>query len=523
LLWNGGIGTYIKASREDHRDAADKANDRLRRDAPDVRAKVIGEGGNLGVTQKGRIEYALLGGRINTDAIDNAGGVNLSDREVNLKVLFSPLLKRGDLKFSERNVLLRQICQEVVDKVVKDNEVQALRLSLDEIRSEDDIFTFGRVIKALKRDKVMDPGQESLPATKLLISRASQGQGLARPELATVGSYVKMWVYNDLVSGERIDGLFAERFLRQYFPEAVTERFWSDIENHLLLHEIVCTIQTNMIVDFAGVTFFHEVKEQTDAGVYDTARAYLFANEMLDAWGLRESILLQEGKASTDGVYRSLLLLEQTLRQIVLWLLDRKDGTCVTDLTETEFARMAKLASGVKADFTKNQSNSFTRRMAAEVKDLIGMGVSKKCAESVIRTRYLAMALPVANQSDNLESAKKAVRVYFSLGAKFGFLGMAERLGVYSSVDPWATVAVSGLGQEFRGYHDSLTSGVLKWQNRKDGLKSSVVTAFLETHDEFSELARLVKEAADNEPDVARLWVLGNRLVRAFREAKMKV
>ena len=161
--------------------------------------------------------------------------------------------------------------------------------------------------------------------------------------------------------------------------------------------------------------------------------------------------------------------------------------------------------------------------ISAEVKDLISMGVSKKCAETVIRTRYLALALPVANQEAKLEGAKKATRVYFALGVKFGFLELSERLGVHSSVDPWDTVAVSGLSQEFKGYHNALTAGVIKWQMRKTSLKKSVVSEFLHFHEDLAELARLVREASDSEPDVSRLWVLGNRLVRAFRELKIKV
>jgi glutamate dehydrogenase len=265
LFWNGGIGTYVKAPTETNADAEDAASDALRINADELGAAVVGEGGNLGFTQLGRIEYALRGGRLNTDAIDNSGGVDMSDHEVNLKILLAPLVKQGRLSLDERNRLLQEVTDDVVAAILGDNITQSLVISLDQIRSRAQLDDYINLMRALEDEGLLDRALERLPAPEELRARKERSQHLTRPELAVLLAYSKMWLKRELLerAGDFLDDPALEKFLVSYFPRAVAERFPDAPRHHQLCREIVATQLTNEITDTMGCAFVRGAVSRT--------------------------------------------------------------------------------------------------------------------------------------------------------------------------------------------------------------------------------------------------------------------
>ena len=255
LLWFGGIGTFIKATSQTNLDVGDRANDAVRINGNDVRAKVVGEGANLGATQLGRVEYALKGGRINTDAIDNSAGVDTSDHEVNLKILFSGPLRRGEINGDARDALLNEMVDDVAHLVLRDNYEQTLALSVAQFRGVADLDAHGRFIHDLERRGRLDRVVEFLPDDEALRKRAQAGRGLTRPELAVLLAYAKLDLDAQIVASDLPDNPYFSGELVAYFPRAAASRFPQELANHRLRREIIATSLANRIVNLAGPVF----------------------------------------------------------------------------------------------------------------------------------------------------------------------------------------------------------------------------------------------------------------------------
>ncbi len=322
LLWNGGIGTYVKASHERDRDAGDPTNDAVRVDARDLRVKVIGEGGNLGFTQAARVEFAQLGGRINSDAVDNSGGVDMSDHEVNLKILAADLMRRGELTREARDELLLRIAEEVSDDVQSNNHDHSLMLSLDVARSEDNLDDFRVLLNDLEASGRLDRTRHVLPEDGEIQRRMRAKEGLLRPELTKIGPFVKMEVYEALLADARFEVAHVDRSLEAYFPEAVREGFGEGIRRHQLQREIAATVITNRLVDAMGVTHFSRMGRLTGRDMVEVAYASLIAAELLDAWSLKSKLRDIDGvRASVE--YVKLRHVEDAVARMAQWLLLR--------------------------------------------------------------------------------------------------------------------------------------------------------------------------------------------------------
>jgi len=240
LWWNGGIGTYVKSSRESHADIGDRTNDALRVNGNELRCRVVGEGGNLGLSQRGRIEYALNGGRLNTDFIDNSGGVNCSDVEVNIKILLNALMQSGRLTLAERNHLLVEMTDEVVQLVLRNNYLQSQALSTLQTRAAERFNEHVHVIRALTQLGELDPALEFLPDDEEITERRKQNRGLTRPELAIVLSYSKIWLYNKLIHSNVPEDPYLSQELERYFPSPIRRRYRRYLSTHRLRREIIC-------------------------------------------------------------------------------------------------------------------------------------------------------------------------------------------------------------------------------------------------------------------------------------------
>ena len=326
LLWNGGIGTYVKASFEPQSAAGDRGNDALRIDGRDLRARVVGEGGNLGFTQRGRVEYALAGGRINTDFIDNSAGVNTSDVEVNLKILTNGIEARGRLRRSDRDRMFAKLTDEVAALVLRNNYLQSQALSTLELQSAERLPELRGVIRELERAGELDRAVESLPDEETLNARRKQGLGLTRPELAVVLAYAKISLNRQLLASDLPEDRHFAAELERYFPMAVRRRFPRDIARHKLRREIITTAVTNSLINRMGPSFVLRARTESGASAADVARAYSIARDILgmrDLWSKIESL---DNRIAARTQYVAYADTARLLRHVTLWLLRHRHG-----------------------------------------------------------------------------------------------------------------------------------------------------------------------------------------------------
>jgi len=322
LLWNGGIGTYIKASTETHKDAGDSTNDAVRVNADELRFRVVGEGGNLGFTQAARVEYARAGGRLNTDAVDNSGGVDMSDHEVNLKILSQDLEASGVLDRAGRDALLLEIAREVAAAVEANNHDHGQMLSLDVARSAEELDDFRVLLRDLDVTRNLDRKRHQLPTDGEMLRRAQNNQGLLRPELCRIAPFVKMEVYETLLADESFYGPYVERWLMEYFPKKVRKRYGKYVLRHQLRKEIAATVITNRLIDAMGATHFSRTERLTGADYGTIALATLVAADLLGAWTLKNHLRDVSGvRASVE--YVLLRKTERTVARLARWLISR--------------------------------------------------------------------------------------------------------------------------------------------------------------------------------------------------------
>ena len=317
LLYNGGIGTYVKASAEDDSEVGDRANDRVRVDGKEVRARVVAEGGNLGLTQRARLEYWSRGGLINTDAVDNSGGVDMSDHEVNLKILMNLLVKKGVLKGKEeRNRILMEMTEEVASLVLADNANQARALTLDGMRSAARYEEFAALIENMLGAGVLNRADDAIPTQAELLSSPERKRGLPRPLLAVLLGHTKMWAFEMTMESEFPDSPAGLPFLEAYFPRPIREGFAEHLGDHTLRREIVATAAVNHLVNNAGIAFLSRVMAASDAGIGEIMTAYFEAERDAGAAALRQKTLDQGLPAEAE--HQALLDIEQDLEAAVL-------------------------------------------------------------------------------------------------------------------------------------------------------------------------------------------------------------
>src|SRR4051794_6653929 len=343
LLWNGGIGTYVKAARESHADVGDKANDAVRVNGRDLRARVVGEGGNLGCTQRGRIEFALAGGKINTDAIDNAGGVNCSDHEVNIKVLLDAVVEAGDMTVKQRNALLAEMTDAVAERVLRGSYSQAQALSLARFQAPSMLDVHDRFMRELEAGGRLDRGLEALPDAEVVAERRAAGLGLTQPELAVVLAYSKITLYAELLSSDLPEDPSLDDELERYFPSPLPERFGDVMQRHRLRREIIATRITTDLVDRAGTTFVFRLHEDTGATGADIARASLIAREVFDMRSLWRDIEALDGQVAANTQLEMMLSGRRMVERSARWLLRTRPRPL--DLA----AEVARFADGARA------------------------------------------------------------------------------------------------------------------------------------------------------------------------------
>jgi len=466
LLWNGGIGTYVKAHEETHAEIGDRANDAVRVDSRELRCRVIGEGGNLGCSQRGRIEYAMAGGRINTDFIDNSGGVNCSDVEVNLKILFRPLMESGKLSRPARNRLLARMTNEVAELVLRNNYLQSLSISMLQARAVERIFELGHVIRALERAGTLDRSLEALPTDDEIGERHRKGQGLTRPELAMLLSYSKIWLSGKLIESDVAEDPFLGHELTRYFPLPVQRRYPRAILRHQLCREIIVTATTNSLVNRMGPVFAIRAQEDTGASAGSIARAYAIARE---ATGMRElwaDIEALDDRVPTGLQYDMMYETTRLLRHLSYWVLrnlgpDLDIESAVSRLRPGIRELMGELPQVVDG----LEVERYDRALQRFARDNVPPKVARRVASlGAIHSGVDIVEVALARRAPILHAA----RVYFGLGAALGLdwiRGEIERLAVEGH---WQALARGTLREEAYSLQRRLCDQVLARGGRRD-------------------------------------------------------
>ncbi|MCB9677510.1 MAG: NAD-glutamate dehydrogenase [Alphaproteobacteria bacterium] len=506
LLWNGGIGTYIKASTETHAQADDRSNDAVRIDATQLRAKMLGEGGNLGLTAKGRIEAGRLGVRLNTDAIDNSGGVDLSDHEVNLKILLNLPLSRGELTNEQRNALLEELTDEVADLVLANNDAHGRQISRDQIRSQQDIFQFGRAIAFVERNFGVRRRQLSLPTDAELAERAEKGEGLTRPELAVLSAWVKMYVYKALLEGDpkAIPGY--DDLLVEYFPKKVQGRFPADIRNHMLANEIAMTIATTKMIADAGAAFFPMVLETTGASVPAIATAFLKAQDLAQTDTLRSTLEELRTSVSLSSLYRSWVMVDAGAREVASYWLSAR-GRIPTD---DELAKMREAAQQVY----ELQASEVAARNEHLLRQLEADDIPEHVGSLILKAQYLNIALMIWAESYrmNVDFPRMVVQ-HLSVARASRLQQLLEDLGSRPATGRWDPIALRILNHRFHQLLRQLVQ-VTPMHDENDSVDDLVPRleqGFL------ADVRGQVDEMLDGEaPSVATLLVMEERIAGAI-------
>jgi len=415
LLFFGGIGTFVKAHNETHAEVGDRANDAVRVDGEELRAKVVGEGANLGVTQRGRVAYALKGGRIDTDAIDNSAGVDMSDHEVNIKILLGGAIATGALGRQERDPLLVQMGEDVGALVLRDNYLQGEALSVAEARGPVALDRQIRLIRELERAGRLDRALEFLPDDEALASRAMARRGLTRPELAVLLAHAKMSLDEDLLASDLPDLPELAGDLRDYFPTALRERFAKQIAAHPLHREITATVVTNDLINRAGITFMADMRARTGKGPAEVARAYRIVREVFELRAAWANIEALDSRIAADVQSEMLLDISALVEHATAWLLrhDRLDLAHDIERLRPNIRELAGLLP--------NALPASDRAIADErAHRLVSAKVPQRLAAAIGGTPFLAAALEIADLTDRtLQSLDRSARTYYAAGARF--------------------------------------------------------------------------------------------------------
>ncbi|MDP9488143.1 MAG: NAD-glutamate dehydrogenase, partial [Actinomycetota bacterium] len=367
LLWNGGIGTYVKAAAESNAEVGDRTNDALRVDGNELRCRVVGEGGNLGFTQRGRIEYALSGGRIYMDAVDNSAGVDTSDHEVNIKILLDAVVEAGDMTEKQRNELLSGMTEEVGSLVLDDNYQQTQAISQAQAQAHSMVDVHARYIHALEHAGRLNRELEFLPDGETLGERKSEGGGLTAPELAILLSYTKITLYQQLLDSDAPEDPYLSRELERYFPTPLRERFAEQIHEHRLHREITATHLANSLVNRCGITFAYRLSEETGAAAAEIARAYTAAREIFglrDLWSGIESL---DNRVEAEVQTRMMLDARKLVERTTRWLLRNRRSPLDIEAAISFFSEGATKLSERILDLMIDGEREAVRRAAEKL------------------------------------------------------------------------------------------------------------------------------------------------------------
>jgi glutamate dehydrogenase len=501
LFWSGGIGTYVKASWESHADAGDPSNNAFRINADELRAKAVGEGANLSFTPAARIEYGLRGGRINTDFVDNSGGVDMSDHEVNLKILLGGLVADGEMTLPERNVLIEQLTKSVARSVLHNNDVHGRQISIDAVRSSRDAYKFGRAITWIREQGSPERNMLALPGPTTLQRRTENRSGLARSELAVLSSHVKMHIYTALKGAKQewIPGF--DDLVLNYFPKKVSETWPDRVKGHLLAHDIGMTVALNDVVADAGVTFFPTMLDLTNRHPGEVTGAWLLARHAFGIDTLQNA--LGKSEVPLEGQYRAWI-----------YVADALGGVCASWLADGDprpSQEMLDATSNILGRIGRYRDRDEKARIQGHIAGLEARGVSRSLAAKCVNTTDLTLAELIARlQAERGEGDRDAIVRTLAIGKATRILPAIRVLETRSSTGRWDPIALGILRQR---YLTLLADAVRRTPVGAElRLRSDRLAHKLLWSGPLREVARIMDAVMAEPPDVSAFLVAEERL-----------
>jgi glutamate dehydrogenase len=519
LLWNGGIGTYVKAEEESHADAGDKANDAIRVDGRELRATCVGEGGNLGFTQLGRIEYARQGcggrgGRMNTDFIDNSAGVDTSDHEVNIKILLDRVVADGDLTEKQRNVLLAEMTDEVAGLVLRDNYEQNLALANAAHNAPSLLHVHEDWMRRLEREGVLSRELEALPTSREVRRRLDREEGLTVPELSVLLSWTKIVLADELLASDLPDDPYLDLDLRAYFPQQVREGFREQLADHPLRREIIVTQVVNDLVNGAGMTFWPRLAGETGATAAELTRANFVAREIFASLPLRDELKTYDNVLDARVQTRMRLEMRTLVERASRWLVTNRRPPLDSQGTVEFFSGPVQSVLATLPELmTGRELTAYLERRDG----LVSQGVPEDLATrvAVLNPAYTLLGIVEIASREGLDPAEVA-RLHFALGERLGLPALVQRILALPREDRWQTMARGAVRDDLYAVHIQLTGQVLLATSPDDSVPARI--AAWEDDDTVvvtRAVSTLEEICADDSADLARMSV-GLRVVRGL-------
>ncbi|WP_041322601.1 NAD-glutamate dehydrogenase [Saccharomonospora viridis] len=480
LLWNGGIGTYVKAESETHADVGDKANDAVRVNGNELRVKVVGEGGNLGFTQRGRIEFARKGGKINTDALDNSAGVDSSDLEVNIKILLAQLVAKGELDEQRRNTLLAEMTDEVAELVLAHNYRQNAVLGVSRAHAASMLSVHSRLVASLEAKGALDRELEALPSEAEFAAREKAGEGLSSPELATLLAHVKLDLKDELLASDLPDEEVFARRLPEYFPTPLRRDFADEIAKHALSREITTTLLVNEVVDGAGVSYAFRLAEELNVTATDAVRAFAVVTGVFELHKVWADIAALDNVVPTAVADAMVLETRRLLDRAARWFLtNRPQPLAVADEIDRFAERIAALVPQLDG-LLRGEEAEATRRKTAE---LVDQGVPEELA------RRVSLAITSFSLLDIVEVAEVAEReiglpaergltetaeLYYALSDHLGMDRMLTSVNTLERGNRWHSLARLALRDDLYSSMRLITLEALRQSNPDDSVDARI-------------------------------------------------
>ncbi|GAB1513765.1 NAD-glutamate dehydrogenase [Actinophytocola sp. KF-1] len=467
LLWNGGIGTYVKAQTESHADVGDKANDAVRVDGADLRVKVVGEGGNLGLTQRGRIEFARAGGKVNTDALDNSAGVDCSDHEVNIKILLDQLVARGTLAKEQRNELLAEMTDEVAHLVLADNYSQNAVLGVSRAHAVSMLTVLARLVNDLEEKSGLDRNLEALPTKAQFRDMDKRGEGLTSPELATLLAHVKLRLKHEVLASELPDADVFSRRLPEYFPTRLRERFADHIHDHPLRRQITTTLVVNEVVDGGGVSYAYRLAEEMNASATDAVRAFTAVTKIYDLPELWREIRALDNVVPTDTADHMTLETRRLLDRASRWLLSNRPQPLAVGAEINRFHKVvAELAPDVPGMLRGAEQESVAR--AAD--ELVAVGTPAALAQRIASLLDCYALLDITEVAeladrdglDTERSPRETAELYYALSEHLNIDSMLTSISALERGNRWHALARLALRDDLYSSLRAITLDVLR-------------------------------------------------------------
>ncbi|MFI5048380.1 MAG: NAD-glutamate dehydrogenase [Gaiellales bacterium] len=508
LFWNGGIGTFVKAESETNADVGDRANDALRVNGGELRARVVGEGGNLGFTQRGRIEYAMAGGRINTDAIDNSAGVDCSDHEVNLKILLSLPMGAGELAMDDRNALLQSVAGDVTKHVLYDNYLQVQILSQEQAVSHLRMEHYEDLMTELEASGMLDRELESLPSSEVMAERQRNGRGLVRPELCVLLAYAKRLLREQVTASTLPDDGYLHSDLAAYFPAAVIERFGAYVATHPLRREMIATIVTNDVINSMGITFVPRMAAETGASPDEVARAFIAAREVSVARARWDDIEGLDGVVPGDVQAGMMTGVDTMVEQLARWYLQHVPDLAIGAEVASTGPAFAELVANLETAATGTWRSAHEERLA----DLRADGVPERPA------RFAAMVPDLVYAPDIIAVSRESGRTigdvahaFFVVGERLYLDAIQDRVAGLPAETRWQRLAWASQLDDLRLLRRQIVFRVIL---QSEGAEiDPAVDAYLAARvDPYQRLARLIESTAGATDDASVVMVMVHQI-----------